>query len=170
MTRSRGGRSASLRQLRVGEEIRHLLAGLLATGELHDPALQGLSFTVTEVSVSPDFANATVYVTPFVTKETLRRFAETDAVAPKAVALADLPPYAQAEAIFTRTRPALMRAAPFMRSQLARQLTLRQTPRLTFAFDTAFDYASKMANLFDSDHVAQDLGQGLGQDLGTVQA
>ncbi|MCX8505176.1 MAG: ribosome-binding factor A [Alphaproteobacteria bacterium] len=157
MTRSRSGRSASLRQLRVGEEIRHLLAGLLANGELHDPALQGLSFTVTEVTVSPDFANATVYVTPFVTKETLRRFAEAESASPKPIFINDMPAHAQAEAIFTRTRPALMRAAPFMRSQLARQLTLRQTPRLTFAFDTAFDYASKMANLFESDHVAQDL-------------
>lgn len=142
--RTQSGKSPSLRQLRVGEEIRHLLAGMLAAGGLRDPALGGLSFTVTEVTVSPDFANATVYVTPFI--------AQTGAETPDADAKQK-----NAEAIFKESRPALMRAAPFLRSQLARQLSLRQTPRLTFAFDSAFDYATKLARLFDSEHVAQDL-------------
>jgi ribosome-binding factor A len=31
------------RQLRVGEEIRHILARLLMRGELHDPSLAGVS-------------------------------------------------------------------------------------------------------------------------------
>ncbi|MDI9348843.1 MAG: ribosome-binding factor A [Candidatus Symbiobacter sp.] len=144
MTRSHG-RAPSLRQLRVGEEIRHLLAGMLAAGDLHDPALHGLTFTVTEVSVSPDFANATVYVTPFFTQSYVMP-----------AAFLALPAHSQAAAIFTHTKPALTRAAPFLRSQLARQLSLRQTPRLNFAFDTAFDYASKLAALFNSERVAQD--------------
>ena len=32
-------RGPSQRQLRVGEEIRHVLAGVMMRGELHDPAL-----------------------------------------------------------------------------------------------------------------------------------
>ena len=60
----RSGRSPSQRQLRVGEEIRHLLADMIARVEFRDPDLAGQSITVTEVRVSPDLRNATVYVTP----------------------------------------------------------------------------------------------------------
>src|SRR5579884_307220 len=57
-------RAASQRQLRVGEELRHALAGLLRPGELRDPALHDTSITVTEVRVSPDLKNATAFVMP----------------------------------------------------------------------------------------------------------
>jgi len=63
MTRRRS-KAPSKRQLRVGEELRHALAAVLTRGELRDPDLQDLSITVTEVRVSPDLRNATVYVTP----------------------------------------------------------------------------------------------------------
>jgi len=33
--------SASQRQLRVGELVRHALAEMLARGEVHDPVLEG---------------------------------------------------------------------------------------------------------------------------------
>jgi ribosome-binding factor A len=63
----RGARQSapSQRQLRVGEEIRHILARLLARGEIRDPALSGVPLVVSEVRVSPDLRNATAYVTPF---------------------------------------------------------------------------------------------------------
>ena len=43
----RDGRGHSQRQLRVGEEIRHLLADLLERGNMRDPELRGTSITVT---------------------------------------------------------------------------------------------------------------------------
>ena len=52
------------RQLRVGEEIRHALAKMLRAGEWRDPALQDASITVTEVRMSPDLRNGTVFVMP----------------------------------------------------------------------------------------------------------
>ena len=55
----------SQRQLRVGEEIRHALAGILMRGDVPWP--QGFSpptVTVTEVKISPDLKNATAYVMP----------------------------------------------------------------------------------------------------------
>ena len=60
---SRGGMKApSQRQLRVGEDVRHILANLLERGEVRDPDVAGKVITVTEVSVSPDLRNAAVYV------------------------------------------------------------------------------------------------------------
>jgi ribosome-binding factor A len=53
MKRSRGG-PPSLRQLRVGEELRHALVRVLAKGRLGDPVLAEANITVTEVGVSPD--------------------------------------------------------------------------------------------------------------------
>jgi ribosome-binding factor A len=61
---ARSGKAPSQRQLRVGEEIRHALAEMVARAEFRDPDLAGQSITVTEVRVSPDLHNATVYVTP----------------------------------------------------------------------------------------------------------
>lgn len=62
--RDAGPQGASQRQLRVGEELRHVVARLLERGVLRDPAVAGRSFTVTEVRVSPDMKNATAFVTP----------------------------------------------------------------------------------------------------------
>ena len=58
------GKAPSQRQLRVGEELRHVLAEILGRGDLHDPALAGKSITVSEVRPSPDMRHATVFVMP----------------------------------------------------------------------------------------------------------
>ena len=62
-SRRRAG-GPSQRQLRVGEELRHALARILARARLDDPALADTSLTVTEVRLSPDFKAATVFVVP----------------------------------------------------------------------------------------------------------
>src|SRR2546426_1133934 len=56
--------SASQRQLRVGELIRHALADMLTRGEVHDPVLEGHIVTVPEVRMSADLQLATIYVMP----------------------------------------------------------------------------------------------------------
>ena len=58
------GKKRSVRQLRVGEQLRHVLAELFANGNFRDPDLAGKSITVCEVQVSADMRNATVYVLP----------------------------------------------------------------------------------------------------------
>ena len=90
----------SQRQLRVGEELRHALAAILMRDELHDPDLAGVSITVSEVRPSPDMKHATVFVTTL-------NGAGMDTVL-----------------------PALRRAAPFLRGQVARAVRLRYTPQL----------------------------------------
>ena len=61
---SRPAKEPTQRQLRVGEEIRHALAGLITRGELHDPALFDVPLTVTEVRLTPDLKAATAFVMP----------------------------------------------------------------------------------------------------------
>mgnify|MGYP000103072454 CR=1 FL=1 len=54
----------SVRLLKVGERVRHILSELLARGEAHDDILRAHNISVTEVRMSPDLRNAKVYVKP----------------------------------------------------------------------------------------------------------
>jgi ribosome-binding factor A len=118
----------SQRQLRVAEEIRHVLAGIFARGEIRDPELAGVTLTVTEVRVSPDLRHATAFVT---------RLGRSD-VAEKL--------------------PALRHAAPFLRREVAHALRLRYAPDLGFQADTSLDYAMHVDELLHRPEVRRDLG------------
>lgn len=115
----RGQRSGdkTQRQLKVGEEIRHLVSAILHRGSFYDPDLEGVSVTVSEVSISPDFANARVYVMPLGGQN------------------ADI------------VLDALGRISHAIQHDLARQLTTRRTPRLRFVLDDSFDNASRLGDL-----------------------
>lgn len=117
------------RQLRVAEEIRHVLAAVFGRGEVRDPALADVTITVTEVRIGPDLKRATAFVT---------RLGRSD-VADKL--------------------PALRRAAPFLRSQVAKELRLRVAPDLSFQADTSIDYAMHVDELLRAPDVARDLGK-----------
>lgn len=130
----RAGKAPSQRQLRVGEELRHALAALFQRGDFHDPELQNLRITVTEVRVSPDLSNATAFVTP------LGGGHVDEALA------------------------ALRRAAPFLRGQVARAVKLRHAPTFSFEADTSFDYASRIDNILHSPDVARDLTERVNGD------
>src|SRR3954453_24031798 len=60
----------SQRQLRVGENVRHALADVLAHGTVLDPDLEGHIITVPEVRMSPDLKLATIYVMPLGGRDT----------------------------------------------------------------------------------------------------
>ena len=124
---AKSDRPASQRQLRVGEELRHVLARILARGELRDPALADQTLTVTEVRVSPDLKNATAFVVP------LGGRGLEDSVA------------------------ALNRAANFLRGQVGREMTLRHVPRLEFLADRSFDEASRGEHMLSRPSVRRDL-------------
>ncbi len=111
------GREPSQRQLRVGEALRHALAELLTSGALHDPDVQGAPVTVTEVRVSPNLRNATAYIVPLGGGD------------PSTVL------------------GGLRRAAPHIRSQLARMVHLKFAPQFDFEADTSFDRASRIEAL-----------------------
>ena len=110
-------KAPSQRQLRVGEEIRHLLSQALMRGDIYVPELEGVSVTVSEVSVSPDMSNARAYVTPLggVDMEEI-------------VAILNV-------------------IAPDLQTWIAKKVHLRRMPRLKFMADNSFDNAQKMSQL-----------------------
>ena len=122
------GKAPSQRQLRVGEELRHALSAIIARGELRDPALAGLSITVTEVEVSPDLKNATAYVVPL-------GGGDVDEIV-----------------------TALGHAAGFLRHEIGRMVDLRYLPALHFAADRSFDTAERIERALKDPNVARDLG------------
>jgi ribosome-binding factor A len=120
-------KAPSQRQLRVAEEIRHVLAGVFARGEIRDPDLADVHVTVTEVRIGPDLKHAVAFVT---------RLGRSD---------------------IDEKLPALRRAAPFLRSQLAKSLRLRYAPDLSFQADTSIDYAMHVDELLRAPEVRRDL-------------
>ncbi|MBV7255952.1 30S ribosome-binding factor RbfA [Pacificimonas sp. WHA3] len=54
--------SKSVRLLKVGEQVRHVLAQVLQRGEVSDHELNDMIVSVSEVRVSPDLRHAAVYV------------------------------------------------------------------------------------------------------------
>lgn len=119
----------SQRQLRVGEAIRHALAGVLQRGDFHWPEgmVPPAAVTVSEVRVSPDLRNATAYVMPLGgggMEEMVR---------------------------------ALNESVGFFRHAIAREVQLRFVPKLNFTADTSFDYANKIEALLQSPAVAKDV-------------
>nr|WP_239992008.1 30S ribosome-binding factor RbfA [Rhodopila globiformis] len=123
------GHAPSQRQLRVAEEIRHVLAGLFTRNEFRDPDLAAAQITVTEVRISPDLKHATAFVS---------RLGRSDVDA---------------------LLPALHRAAPYLRGQVAKALQLRAAPDITFQPDHALDYAMKIDELMHRPEIARDLEQ-----------
>ncbi|MHA1597920.1 MAG: 30S ribosome-binding factor RbfA [Alphaproteobacteria bacterium] len=121
----------SQRQLRVGEEVRHVLSKIIERGEINDPDLAGLSITVTEVRVSPDMRNATAYVMPL--------GGATDEDGMKTII------------------KALGRAAPFLRHRVAQSVHLRNVPRLMFIADTSFDVGDHIDALLRTPGIARDI-------------
>lgn len=57
-----GQKGPSQRQLRVGEQIKHIIAETLQRGHFAHEALLNTGITVSEVRVTPDLRNAKAYV------------------------------------------------------------------------------------------------------------
>ena len=62
MRRQESAEGRSVRLLRVGEQVRHILSELLQRGDVHDDVLQSHLVSVTEVRMSPDLRHARVFV------------------------------------------------------------------------------------------------------------
>jgi ribosome-binding factor A len=115
------------RRLRIGEELRHVLSGILRRGGCRDPALRDASIIVTEARFSSDLRCATVFVMP------LGGTNATEVVA------------------------GLKRSALFLQRLVARELALRRTPKLVFDLDLSFDQADRIAELLARPEVERDL-------------
>ena len=117
----------SQRQLRVGEVVRHALSHALDRGEANDPGLEGVSITVTQVTVSPDLRNVTAYVMPL--------------------------GGSNADEILDSLR----RAAPFFRRRMGALATLKRLPALSFELDSSFDTATRIEELLREANVTPDI-------------
>ena len=117
----------SQRMLRVGELVRHALAGLFARGEIEDPELAGAVITVPEVRMSPDLKLASAYVMPLGGE----RAAEIVA--------------------------ALNRHQRFIRGRVAPEIDLKFAPEIRFFVDETFEEFGKIDALLKSDRVQRDL-------------
>lgn len=117
----------SQRQLRAGELTRHALADILREEAILDPALDGVSVTVSEVRMSPDLRHAICFVEPL-----------GGVHSPEVV-------------------EALNKHAKFLRGRLGRSIDMKFTPDLKFLHDESFDEAARMNALFENPRVQQDL-------------
>ena len=113
--------------LRVGELVRHALAGLFTRGEIEDDALAGKVITVPEVRMSPDLKLATAYIMP------LGGEGAADVVA------------------------ALNRHQRFIRGRIAPELDLKFAPEVRFHVDETFEEYGKIDALLRSDRDQRDL-------------
>ena len=117
----------SVRVLKVGERVRHILSELLARGEAHDDVLRAHTISVTEVRMTPDLRNAKAYVKPLM--------GEDESAVLKAL----------------RTNTA------FFQKEVAQRLGLKFAPRLSFQPDESFDEADRIERLLNDPKVARDL-------------
>jgi ribosome-binding factor A len=111
------------RQLRVGEEIRHVISTALQHGGFSSPALMNSSLiTVTQVKISPDLKNATVFVMP-------------------------LGGHNLEEILF-----ALNAQAYAFQREIAHKMKIRFTPKLVFKSDETFGEAEKIDRILKQIH------------------
>ena len=114
----------SQRQLRVGEELRHVLAELLTRGHWREPDLADVRFTVAEVRISADLRHAVVFVTELGGELRAERLA------------------------------ALQRVAHQLRGEVTRRMRLKYAPDLTFRPDRSFAEAAHIEALLARERAA----------------
>ena len=117
----------SVRTLRVGEQVRHVLSEILQRGDVHDETLARHLVSVTEVRMSPDLRHATVFVKPLLGKD--------EDVVLKAL----------------RTNTA------YLQREVAARVQMKYAARLKFLSDESFDEGSHIDQLLRAPKVAQDL-------------
>ena len=120
----------SVRVLKVGERVRHILSELLARHEVHDEVLSASNIAVTEVRLTPDLRNATAYVKPLLDKS------EDEVV------------------------KALRQNTAFLQREVAKRLGLKFAPKLKFRKDESFAEADRIESLLRDPKVARDLSNG----------
>lgn len=118
----------SVRLLRVGEQVRHVLSEILQRGDVHDDTLASHMVSITEVRMSPDLRHATVFVKPLLGKD--------EEVVIKAL----------------RTNTA------YLQREVAHRVKMKYAARLKFLADESFDEGSHIDQLLRSPDVARDLG------------
>jgi ribosome-binding factor A len=127
--KNQGNEEKSVRTLRVGEQVRHVLSEILQRGDVHDDTLASHLVSITEVRMSPDLRHATVFVKPLLGKD--------EDVVLKAL----------------RTNTA------YLQREVATRVQTKYAAKLKFLADESFDEGSHIDSLLRAPKVAQDLDQ-----------
>lgn len=117
----------SQRQLRVGEQLRHIIAETFHRGHFHDEALMDAGkITVTEVRCSPDLKNATAFVMSLGGEN------------------------------IDHIIPALNEHAHIFQKEIGKGGTMKFTPRVRFMKDESFENAQNIENLLRDLNIPKD--------------
>ena len=119
----------SVRILRVGEQVRHILSEILQRGDVHDETLASHMVSITEVRMSPDLRHATVFVKPLLGKDE--------------------------EAVLK----ALRTNTAYLQREVAARVKMKYAARLKFLADESFDEGTHIDQLLRDPKVAQDLAE-----------
>ncbi len=117
----------SVRLLRVGEQVRHILAEILQRGDVHDDTLASHVVTVTEVRMSPDLRHATVFIKPLLGRDE--------------------------EAVLK----ALRTNTAYLQREVAKRIKTKFAAKLKFLGDESFEEGSHIESLLRDPKVARDL-------------
>ncbi|GAA0866288.1 30S ribosome-binding factor RbfA [Sphingopyxis soli] len=120
----------SVRVLRVGEQVRHVLSEILQRGDVHDDVLAKHPVSITEVRMSPDLRHATVFVKPLLGRDE--------------------------EAVIK----ALRTNTAYLQREVAHRIRMKYAAKLKFLPDESFDEASHIEKLLRDPKVARDLESG----------
>jgi len=125
-----GVKTPSQRQLKVAEQLKHLVAQLLLTEKnFFNPKVPFVLMTVTEVRISPDLKNASVFIA--ISKE----------VEVKAAL------------------ESLDKINHILKKKIAKSLQLRYVPKLKFLHDDTLNVAEKIESLLAHEKVQQDINK-----------
>ena len=127
MRRPETSEGKSVRTLRVGEQVRHVLSDILARGDAHDDTLAKHLISVTEVRMSPDLRQSTVFVKPLLGREE--------------------------ESVLK----ALRTNTAYLQGEVARAVNLKYAAKLKFLLDESFDQGARIEDLLKAPKVARDL-------------
>ena len=119
----------SVRTLRVGEQVRHVLSEILARGDVHDDTLARHMVSVTEVRMSPDLRHATAFVKPLLGQDE--------------------------EAVLK----ALRTNTAYLQREVAARIRTKYAAKLKFLPDDSFDEGTRIDTLLRRPEVARDLDQ-----------
>ena len=109
----------SQRQLKVGEELRHLISNALIRENFYDKHIKNNNITITEVNMSPDLKNAKVYIMPLGGKNKVEVLNSLNKVTGR------------------------------LKKIISTNISLRQTPKLLFQLDETYEYAENIHNILE---------------------
>ena len=119
----------SVRLLKVGEQVRHIVSDLLTRQQVHDNVLTAHSVSVTEVRMSPDLRQAKIYVKPLLGADE------------------------------EQVLKALRTNTAFFQREVAQRLKLKYAAKIQFWPDESFDEADRIDRLLADPRVLRDLGE-----------